>query len=176
MFRIRSASGPEGSLSVVWRPAAPCSVEWACCQRCFCKDARLPRTILDDILLAYRALQTDGALGLHLPYNRDDLLLRRLDLFDFDRAQRLHVFSQHLGTTRRHTLQEVFLELVTGSFQGNRQHLAVDAAKDLLHAVLIDQQQVFEDEHQVADGLRERRVPAVDGLDDLLSPRRWEVA
>src|SRR6516162_5106246 len=47
---------------------------------------------LDDILLAHRPLEADYALRFELSDDRDDLLLRGLDLLDLDRAHRLHLF------------------------------------------------------------------------------------
>ena len=95
------------------------------------------------------------ALRFQLAHRGDDLLLGGLHFLDLDRSERLHVLAQHLRAALRHAAHHVVPQLLAGALQRHREHLAVHLAQDFLQPHGIDEQQVFEDEHQVADGLRD---------------------
>ena len=65
--------------------------------------------------------------------------------------------------------QELVPELLAGAFERDGENLAIHLRQDFLDAQLVDQQQVFEDEHQVPDGLDQIRVCLLDVLQDLLA-------
>ena len=106
------------------------------------------------------------AFGFQLAHQGDDLLLGRLHLLDLHRAQRVHVLAQHFGAALRHAAQDVVPQLFAGAFERHRQDLAVHLADHFLQAQGIDQQQVFEDEHEVADGLDQVGVLLLDVVED----------
>ena len=120
-------------------------------------------------MFAYRAFQIDDAFAFELADQGDNLLLGRLHIANLDGAQAFHIFLQHFRAALGHAFQEVIPQLIAGALQRHSQHLAVHPREDLLDAGLVDQQQVFENEHQVADGLDERRVSFLDDFEDFLA-------
>ncbi len=58
-------------------------------------------------------------------------------------------------------------QLFAGAFEGDGERLAIGLAEDFFQSHGIDQQEVFKDEHQVADGLGKVGVLLVDVVEDL---------
>ena len=58
-------------------------------------------------------------------------------------------------------------QLFAGSLQGHGEVLLVRLGEHFLQSQLIDQQDVFEHEHQVADGFGDISVLLFDVIDDL---------
>ena len=56
----------------------------------------------------------------------------------------------------RHALQKLVLQLIAGALQRHHQKFAVDLAHHFLHRHGVDQQQVVEGEHVVANGVHQR--------------------
>src|SRR5690348_8536833 len=76
-----------------------------------------PVRTLDNILLAYGALERDRPLTFHLTDDRDDLLLGGFDFFDPDRTERFDIVFHHFRAARGHSGEEVLFELITGAFE-----------------------------------------------------------
>src|SRR5437879_5973702 len=142
--------GSEYNLATVCGPAD--SLSPACRHWNGCASARLSSlSSLHDILLADGSLEAQGSLALQLPHDGDDLLLRRFHFLDFYGAHYFHVLLQHLGAALRHGFQEVVPELLARALQRHSQHLAVHAGEHLLDPQLVDQHQVLEYKHEMAD-------------------------
>src|SRR4051794_31081904 len=92
--------------------------------------AESPDTILDDILLSHRSLQVDCAFALELTDHGDNLLLGRLDLFDLDGTEGVHVFLQHFGAALRHRSHKVGTKLIARTFESNGQQLSIEFRKN----------------------------------------------
>ncbi len=60
-------------------------------------------------------------------------------------------------------------QLVAGAFQSHAQNFAVGAGGEFLDAVGVEVQQVFEHEHEVADGFHQRRVGFFDFVKDFFA-------
>ena len=109
------------------------------------------------------------AFGFELPHHRDDLLLRAFHFLDLDGAEGVHVLAQHFRAALAHRLQHMILHLFAGALQGDGQDLAVHLGEHLLEGVDVEQQQVLEDEHQVANGLHQGWIGLLDGFQNLLA-------
>jgi len=84
------------------------------------------------------------------------------DLPRAHRAEHLHVFLQHLGRARRHALEYVVLQGFGRAFERHRQGSLIDIGQQLADAGVGHGYEVFEGEHQVADGQRQLGVLLLD--------------
>ena len=87
---------------------------------------------------------------------------------DLDGAQGVHILAKHFGSALAHGLQHVVLHLLAGAFQRDGQNLAVHLGEHFLDGVDVQQQQVFEDEHQVADGFHQVGIHLFDIFQNFL--------
>ena len=71
----------------------------------------------------------------------------------FTGAEGFHVLAQHVRAALGHAAQDVIAQLLARAFECDGEVLAVRFSEYFLEAEGIDQQQVFKNEHQVADGL-----------------------
>src|SRR5579863_2130818 len=125
------------------------------------RSGELSTSTLDDILVV-ASLEADDAFGLQLLDLRDDLLLRRLHVFDSDRPGGIHVFFQHLRAALGHARGEMGLERIAGAFESDGQNLLIYLRQHFLDAVLVECQEVFEHEHQMSNGGCSVGVPLLD--------------
>ena len=65
-------------------------------------------------------------------------------------------------------------QLFAGAFQRQSQHLAIHPPDDFLELIHVDQQKIFEDEHQMTDGLHQIGVVDLNDLENLLAGARIE--
>src|SRR3984957_5751020 len=110
------------------------------------------RITLEDILLPGGALQTDDAFGLELPDDGDNLLLGALYFLDLNGTQRVHILAEHFGAALTHRLQHVVFHLLAGSLERDSENLAIHFRQYFLDGVNVEEQQVFKNKHQVANG------------------------
>src|SRR6202020_744192 len=82
------------------------------------------------------AAETDGTLFGHALRNHDDLLLRRLDIGELDRAARLHIVLEDFRRPLRHVLQYFLLHLGLGAAQRHRQGIGAHLAQQRLNAAV----------------------------------------
>ena len=70
-----------------------------------------------------------------------------------------------------HVLEDLVLELLAGRLEGQRQLLVVDFLEHRLNALVVDQQDVLEDEHEPANLLDQIRVLGLQAFHDPLFRR-----
>src|SRR6185295_10127920 len=79
------------------------------------------------------------------------------------------ILLEHLRSALRHSSHEMVAKLVTGALEGNGQNLAVDLRQYFLHAPLIEEKQIFKNEHELPDRLHQERVALFDDFQDVLA-------
>src|SRR4051812_42932448 len=173
-MRARSSASPLRTPST-WPSLNPCShASRSTSVRCmtltpFCpgrgsgapstegRSQRLP----SDMLLAL-APERDRARVRELARGDEDFLLRRLDIREPHRALRFEIGLEHLRRALRHVLEHLRLEGFVDALERDEQFVRGHLAQQLLHAAIVDLDEVVEHEHQVLDALREALVGLAD--------------
>ena len=96
--------------------------------------------------------------------NRDNLLLRLLDLGQPDRALGFEIGLEHLGCPLRHIAEELVLQRLVRALERHNELIGRDLAGQHLHATVVDIDETVEDKHVVLDLLRQFLVGAADFL------------
>src|SRR5579862_6964606 len=90
------------------------------------------------------AAELDRAGFRELACGPEDLLLRRFHFGDAYRALRLQIVLEHLGGALRHVLVDLLLQRLLGALHRQHQAVAGDLAQQLLHAAIVEVDQVVE--------------------------------
>ena len=115
-----------------------------------------------DILVATLAAERDRARFGELARRQQDFLLRGFHFRQLHGALGFEVVFEHFRRALRHVLEEAVADFLARALERDGQTLLVGPLHDLAHAVVIDVDEVFEHEHQVAD--RHRQLGTI-GLD-----------
>ena len=106
--------------------------------------------------------ETAEALFVQLSEDFYNLPLRARDVFDLDLSEIVHLFFHHLDGARRHVGEEALLQFFHRAFERERQRLLVHALKNLADAYIVNEQQVVERHHTIANLKRKLRVLTFD--------------
>jgi hypothetical protein len=94
------------------------------------------------------------------PHDVHDLLLGPLDILQTHRAHVLHVLLDQRGRPIGHVAEDLLLEFLARGLQRQRQFVVVHFLEHRLDALVVDQQDILEDEHQARSARPDPDLPA----------------